>query len=165
MLINFSFSNFKSYRDEQRFSMQRPSNAQRHEEGDWERMGISTVAGIYGGNASGKSAFIDAFRFVCDYVTNGFDPNYDLSDRLRPFMLDAVSRERPSEFLVDIIRNIQEAVIGAFSVVARSCRHRFSGSSRLRALREFDIICDHVGRVNRLTFLIGVFACLFAWNV
>ena len=30
MLINFSFSNFKSYRDEQRFSMQRPSNAQRH---------------------------------------------------------------------------------------------------------------------------------------
>ena len=79
MLINFSFSNFKSYRDEQQFSMQRPTTAQKHEEGDWERKDISTVAGIYGGNASGKSAFMDAFQFVTDYIINGFDPNFDIA--------------------------------------------------------------------------------------
>lgn len=103
MLINFSFSNFKSYRDEQQFSMQRPTNAQKHEEGEWERKDISTVAGIYGGNASGKSAFVDAFRFITDYVINGFDPNFDVSEWLRPFRLDETSRKEPSEFLVDFL--------------------------------------------------------------
>ena len=103
MLINFSFSNFKSYREEQQFSMQRPRCAQKHEEGEWERKDISTVAGIYGGNASGKSAFMDAFRFITDYVINGFDPNFDVSEWLRPFRLDEKSRKGPTEFLVDFL--------------------------------------------------------------
>lgn len=103
MLINFSFSNFKSYRDEQQFSMQRPTTAQKHEEGDWERKDISTVAGIYGGNASGKSAFMDAFQFVTNYIINGFDPNFDIAEWLRPFKLDESSRDKAADFLIDFL--------------------------------------------------------------
>lgn len=103
MLINFSFSNFKSYRDEQQFSMQRPANAQKHEEGDWKRKDISTVAGVYGGNASGKSAFFDAFQFVASYIVNGFNPNFDIGALFQPFRLDEMTRSGKSEFLVDFL--------------------------------------------------------------
>lgn len=103
MLINFSFSNFKSYRDEQQFSMQRPANAQKHEEGDWKRKDISTVAGVYGGNASGKSAFFDAFQFVASYIVNGFNPNFDIGALFQPFRLDEMTRNGKSEFLVDFL--------------------------------------------------------------
>lgn len=103
MLINFTFSNFKSYRDAQQFSMQRPANAQKHEEGNWKWKEYSTVAGVYGGNASGKSAFFDAFRFVVDFVRDGFNPNFDLSQKLQPFRLDKDSRTDRSQFLVDFI--------------------------------------------------------------
>lgn len=92
VLINFTFSNFKSYRDAQQFSMQRPTNAQKHEDGDWALKEYSTVAGVYGGNASGKSAFIDAFQAVTDFVCNGLNPNLDLSRELQPFRLDPDSR-------------------------------------------------------------------------
>lgn len=101
MLINFSFENFKSYRDEQQFSMLRPVSAQKHDGGSWPRKEISTVAGIYGGNASGKSAFLEAFCFVADYVIDGFDPNYDISDHMQPFRLDKASRLQATRFLVD----------------------------------------------------------------
>ena len=43
MLIDFSFSNFKSFRDEQAFSMQR---VQRFVDGEDAYAGISTVAAI-----------------------------------------------------------------------------------------------------------------------
>ena len=103
MLINFSFSNFKSYRDNQQFSMLRAIPAQKHEDYDWPHKEISMVAGLYGGNASGKSAFIDAFKFITDFVIDSFNPNFSLEDALQPFRLDASSKTRPSNFLVDFI--------------------------------------------------------------
>lgn len=117
MLINFSFSNFKSYREAQQFSMQRTSSAQKHERAGWRWREYSTVSGVYGGNASGKSAFLDAFGFVARFVTDGFDPNFDLGARLQPFRLDSDSRNRPSEFLVDFlgtddVRYVYELSVG-----------------------------------------------------
>ncbi|HQE70085.1 MAG TPA: AAA family ATPase, partial [Atopobiaceae bacterium] len=84
-------------------SMQRPANAQKHEEGDWKRKDISTVAGVYGGNASGKSAFFDAFQFVAKYIVNGFNPNFDIGALFQPFRLDEMTRSGESEFLVDFL--------------------------------------------------------------
>lgn len=103
MLIDFSFSNFKSYRDGQQFSMRRLTNAQKHDSASWPDSSISTVAGIYGGNASGKSAFMEAFRFVADFIRQGFDPNYDVNAHLKTFALDSVSRNEPSGFLVEFV--------------------------------------------------------------
>lgn len=103
MLIDFSFSNYRSYRDDQQFSMRRPTNAQKRQTAEWPRKDISTVAGIYGGNASGKSAFMEAFRFLAGFVTRGADSDYDLHEALKPFLLDDVSHRRPTEFLAEIL--------------------------------------------------------------
>lgn len=123
MLINFSFSNFKSYRDAQQFSMQRPGNAQKHEEGNWKWREYSTVAGLYGGNASGKSAFFDAFRFVADFVRDSFSPNYDMSQEFQPFRLDKDSRSDRSQFLVDFIGTDDARYLYEFSL--RDCTVEF----------------------------------------
>lgn len=136
MLINFTFSNFKSYRDIQQFSMQRPTNAQKHEDGDWEFKEYSTVAGVYGGNASGKSAFLEALHFVADFVANGFDPSYDVGRRYQPFKLDKASRGMPSQFLVDFlgtddVRYVYELSLKGDVIEFESLR-RYSGSRTSR---------------------------------
>lgn len=144
MLIDFSFSNFKSYRDEQRFSMRRPTNAQKHEENDWPHRDISTVAGIYGGNASGKSAFIEAFMFVADFVVQGFNPRFDLAARCQPFRLDEASRKKPSDFLADFIaadgkRYLFELSIESGTVAFESLRtYKGNRSSRIYERERMD---------------------------
>jgi hypothetical protein len=143
VLINFTFSNFKSYRDAQQFSMQRPTNAQKHEDGDWALKEYSTVAGVYGGNASGKSAFIDAFQAVTDFVCNGLNPNLDLNQELQPFRLDPDSRNCPTQFLVDFLgtddtRYLYELSVRSSVVEFESLRY-YSGSRTSRIFeRELD---------------------------
>jgi hypothetical protein len=146
MLIDFSFSNFKSYRDEQHFSMRRPLSAQKHEEKDWGRKDISTIAGIYGGNAAGKSALIDAMRFVTDFIAEGLNPSFGLDEQRRPFMLDPLSRERPSDFLVDFLgtddkRYLYELSVQSDCVVYESLR-MYNGS---RTTRIFERERDDAG--------------------
>ena len=55
MLIDFSFSNFRSFRDEQSVSMTRD---ERFTESNDSRQ--SPITAIYGANASGKSNFLKA---------------------------------------------------------------------------------------------------------
>lgn len=154
MLIDFSFSNFKSYRDEQHFSMRRPLSAQKHEERDWGRKDVSTIAGVYGGNAAGKSALIDAMRFVADFVAGGFDPSYRLDAQLRPFMLDPSSRDEPSEFLVDFLgtddeRYLYELSVRSDGVVYESLRE-YNGNRTARIFeRERDADGTYAYRYGR----------------
>jgi AAA15 family ATPase/GTPase len=103
MLINFSFSNFKSFKDPQQFSLERTGVAQKNEPYDWPHNELSTVAAIYGGNASGKSSFIEALSFVSHYVARGFSDGFDLSKELHPFALDKSSSSAISSFLVDFL--------------------------------------------------------------
>lgn len=103
MLLNYSFQNFKSYRDAQQFSMLRSKSAQNRDAAPWKRRDVSVVSGIYGGNASGKSACLDSLRFAAKFITKGFGGSVDLSKGLHPFMLDAGSRNRPSRFLIEFI--------------------------------------------------------------
>ena len=56
MLIDFSFSNFRSFRDEQSFSMTRDETVH----GVRRVSRQSPIAAIYGANASGKSNFLKA---------------------------------------------------------------------------------------------------------
>lgn len=103
MLLNFSFQNYRSYRAAQQFSMERTKSAQKHESAKWPRNDVSVITGIYGGNASGKSAFLDAARFVSEFVMNGFTQKFQLNEELRPFLLDVDSRNHPTCFLIDFI--------------------------------------------------------------
>lgn len=62
MLIDFSFGNYRSFRDEQSFTMSRSHKG----------AGTSRVAAIYGANASGKSNFLTALRDMASMVRNSY---------------------------------------------------------------------------------------------
>lgn len=103
MLLNYSFKNFLSYRDAQQFSMQRSKSAQNRDLATWEHNDASVVTGIYGGNASGKSAFLESMLFVARFISQGFGGTFDLSEELCPFLLDRESRNEATRFLVEFI--------------------------------------------------------------
>jgi len=78
MLINFAFSNYKSFKDEQVFSMEKETSVNSEKdpfiyaEGE---PGLSCVAAIYGANAAGKSNFLQAlidlgFLLIGNYRDN-----------------------------------------------------------------------------------------------
>ena len=96
MLIDFSFSNFRSFRDEQSFSMTRD---ERFTESNDSRQ--SPITAIYGANASGKSNFLKAMCAMRSMVTNSYSQGDANSDILRePFLLRENPFEEPSMFFL-----------------------------------------------------------------
>lgn len=97
MLIDFSFSNFRSFRDEQSFSMTRD---ERFTESNDSRQ--SPITAIYGANASGKSNFLKAMCAMRSMVTNSYSQGDANSDILRePFLLRENPFEEPSMFFLE----------------------------------------------------------------
>jgi AAA15 family ATPase/GTPase len=100
MLIDFSFSNYRSFRDRQSFSMTRRDSTKKH-------LDCSPIAAIYGANASGKSNFLKALRFMATMVRVSYSGG-DASSGVRrePFALNATDDESaPSEFFTEFIAN------------------------------------------------------------
>jgi AAA15 family ATPase/GTPase len=123
MLIEFKVSNFRSIREEQKFSLVAGSADKDLTSCviDRELPGLSGVkflkgAAIYGANASGKSNVIEAMRFVTGFVQSSFtmiqpgDPT-----GTEPFKLDRVSASNPSEFEITFVAENDRFVFG-FSV-------------------------------------------------
>ena len=97
MLIDFSFSNFRSFRDEQSFSMTRD---ERFTESNDSRQ--SPITAIYGANASGKTNFLKAMCAMRSMVTNSYSQGDANSDILRePFLLRENPFEEPSMFFLE----------------------------------------------------------------
>ncbi|KFI63192.1 AAA family ATPase [Bifidobacterium cuniculi] len=98
MLIDFSFRNYRSFRDEQAFSMERD------ERDATEGADISPVSAVYGANASGKSNFLKAFEAMQRMVVSSYregDVNSGVPQE--PFRLDRHSREEATEFYVEFL--------------------------------------------------------------
>ncbi|WEV64529.1 ATP-binding protein [Bifidobacterium sp. ESL0732] len=97
MLIDFSFSNFRSFRDEQAFSMSRSA----------KNNSTSTVTAVYGSNASGKSNFLKALATMTNMVRNSYSQGVNSSGIIRDaFALTdnaAGIDMKPSEFLAEFI--------------------------------------------------------------
>lgn len=95
MLIAFSFSNFKSFRERQVFTTERVSN-------EWSAgVPYSTVAAIYGGNAAGKSNFVDALEYVSRFVRRSFAIAADEAGTGRSaYRLDASGPASQSTFVM-----------------------------------------------------------------
>ncbi|RKI42280.1 ATP-binding protein [bacterium D16-51] len=103
MLIQFSFKNFKSFRDEAILDL---SAAKMTEfsgrvvsEGNEK---ILPMAAIYGANASGKSNIYNAFEYMADYVVKSFKYG-DEEERFEeyrptPFLFDSISSDAESTF-------------------------------------------------------------------
>jgi len=105
MLLKFRFSNFQAFRTEQELSLI-ASTAAGSSDGVFSPSGlveqVLSVAGIYGANASGKTAVIRALGFMSDAV--GMSHSQWLPDAripVEPFRGQA--KTEPSEFAVDIL--------------------------------------------------------------
>lgn len=98
MLLEFSVSNFRSFKDEATLSLIRPS-FKRLNPADGQSWADVTyrVAGIYGANASGKSTILDAITAL-DEAVNG--RRWRLHD---PHLLDDDSRYAPTVYQVDFV--------------------------------------------------------------
>lgn len=115
MLIQFNFSNFKSYRDEVSLDMtatsikEHPYNiitTPREEQ-------YIKVAAIYGANASGKTGVIDAFDFMRYFVLDSFKREGQTKGiPVRRFAFDKNSKTSTSEFEVFFIQDNKEYQYG-----------------------------------------------------
>ena len=108
MIVDLTVSNFRSFRDEQTFSLSAERSLERHPsnfssfEGD--KIKVLRAAVIYGANASGKSNILRAFaavRWLLTASANRKDgqsiPPYE------PFRLSAKKASAPVEFEIEFI--------------------------------------------------------------
>ncbi|WP_353988111.1 AAA family ATPase [Ruicaihuangia caeni] len=106
ILLRFTVRNHKSIRDEVTIEFLRPSlRTLRPKSGDW-REHVYSLAGVFGPNASGKSAILDALKYAFTAVHNSSTTWQGKSKMPRaPFRLDDHSRNEPSMFVLEFIRN------------------------------------------------------------
>lgn len=108
MLIQFSFKNYKSFRDEATLDLSAAKMTEFSDrvvlEGNDK---ILPMAAIYGANASGKSNIYNAFGYMADYVIESFkygDEEEKFEEyRPTPFLFDSVSNDAESSFEVYFI--------------------------------------------------------------
>ncbi|MDR6639010.1 AAA family ATPase [Paenarthrobacter nitroguajacolicus] len=108
MLLALRVKNFRSIRDPQELNLRRTRPALPEKLGvgyeAWDRL-VTPVVSIYGANASGKTSFIEALRFLlrCIRKSQGWEPG-EAIDRT-PFLLDLGSRNEPTELEVEFAMN------------------------------------------------------------
>lgn len=112
MLLEFRVSNYRSFRDEQTFSM---LAYPRHEEGlntHAFATGVENIppvlktAAIYGANASGKSNLLKAIQFMRSFVIQTVtSPSPVMNATFSPFLFDDDSVNKPSSFEITILVN------------------------------------------------------------
>jgi AAA15 family ATPase/GTPase len=105
MLIEFKVANYRSFRDEQTFSMVASRDATHpYNLIDCDGFSVTKAAAVYGPNASGKSNLIKAMsameRLVLTSATK-----MNLGDRIdvSPFRLDSATLNQPSRFEVTVL--------------------------------------------------------------
>lgn len=108
MLLEFSVSNFGSFRDENVLSL--IANRRLKRVPGWllstsslkkNHLPVLSAAVIYGANASGKSTLVRALAFLSRYVEEGTQASKpNSSTRTIPFKLDDISEGNPSSFRV-----------------------------------------------------------------
>lgn len=112
MLLKFSFSNYKSFKEKVTLDLTATKISEHSDR--IVNMGnnkILTLAAIYGPNASGKSNVHDAFEFMSFYVINSFEFGGDSETKnkkkhhplVRPFMFDKKSQAENTTFEVFFI--------------------------------------------------------------
>ena len=107
MLLSFTVSNFRSFREEQTFSMVASNRHADHPEHlspipDDDNK-VLPVAAIYGANGAGKTNLIKALHFFKTLVAQGIRPDETISQQ--PFRLDKTSKDAPTEFDVQFVED------------------------------------------------------------
>ncbi len=118
MLVKFSVKNWMSFRDEVCFSMvasREKNHGVRVPRVSKYKTRILPVAGIYGGNASGKTNLIKALRFAKMLVVKGTQPKDSIP--VEVFLLDEYSAQQPSRFTFELL--VDETIYEYSFVVTR----------------------------------------------
>lgn len=106
MLVNFTFKNFRSFRDEMTLSMEAVSIQELSESVvkscDEE---LLPVAVMYGANSSGKSNVLKALKAMRDVLLNSVKLNPKDKLDAEPFCLDLTSAEEPTSFEIQFTLN------------------------------------------------------------
>ncbi len=115
MIVDFSFKNYASFKEEQHFSMLASSKKERFQKNEdniyeiSDDLKILKTAVVYGANASGKSNFLNAFNTFkqllfyvsvgnIEDINNPFNKNYS-------FVLNNDSKDAPTLFEITFIIN------------------------------------------------------------
>ncbi len=109
MLVQFRFSNFRSFREEAELSFVAATNL-KYPSGfgvtkpEGSKRELVNVLGLFGANASGKTNVLNALRFM-RYVVDQSHRSWSPEDSIpiEPFRLDAASASQPSRFQLDLI--------------------------------------------------------------
>jgi uncharacterized protein len=112
MLVKFSFSNFKTFRDEAALSMVATADTTRLTDNVIGNLpfnfNLLKSAVVYGANASGKSKMMEALSFMKQFAINSsIQSQKGQSIDVEPFLLDTVSPASPSLFEVIFIHKNQ----------------------------------------------------------
>ncbi len=106
MLINFSVENWRSFQEKATFTMIATSEQQHSNRVPYVkkyRARVLPTAAIYGGNASGKTNFFQAIRFVKKMVIEGTGVQAEKSIAVEPFRLNSKMKEKACRFTIEIL--------------------------------------------------------------
>lgn len=165
MLVRFSVSNWKSFRDRVTLSMvatrerqhgDRLSRIKKHQ------LRLLPFTVFYGGNASGKSNLCEAMEFAQWLVCSVTRPDQKLP--VEPFLLDPQYEDRPTEFTFEILAEevlyefsfaltaheiLEEKLIKITSTSERVIYERKEGRLDFRAVPNRSFFTDYVFRGTR----------------
>lgn len=141
ILLSFTVRNHKSIRDEVAVELMRPTlKTLQPKDGNWSAVSYP-LAGIFGGNATGKSAVLDALLYAFSAVRESATTWQASKSMVRvPFKLDGESRTSSSLYELDLVHDGRRYVYG-FEVDRDGIKRewlRDVPSSRWRTLLERD---------------------------
>lgn len=106
MLLNFTFQNFRSFRDEKTLSMEAGSIKELNEsviqEGNYR---LLPTAVLYGANSSGKSNVLMALTTMRGVLLGSVRLNPKDELNFQPFKLDLVSANSPTSFEIQFLQD------------------------------------------------------------
>ncbi|GAA2837563.1 AAA family ATPase [Kribbella solani] len=112
-LLSFTVRNHKSIRDEVTVDLTHPSlRTLRPQDHDWLSV-TYPVAGVFGGNASGKSALLDALRYAFAAISLSATAwQASKSMHRAPFLLDGTARTSSSTYELDFVHEGRRHLYG-----------------------------------------------------
>ncbi len=142
MLINFSFKNFKGFRDEQVLSLVASKDKKYTnnviELDNIKDLNLLRSVVMYGANASGKTTVLDALNFCTRFIRESAKYGPSKKIPVKPFMLDADSKSEPVEF--------------EFAFIQENVRYQYGFVvTRERVLKEW-LMSYPKGRVRKLFY-------------
>lgn len=151
MLIDFSFKNYRAFKDQQTISLVASSDKELIQNtislDILQDIKLLRSLVIYGANASGKTTVLDALNFCRTLVVNSARYTPEQSIEVNPFLLDNESKGEPVEFEFSFIQDNVRYQYG-FKVTQKQVLEEWLISyPRGRARKLYQRIC-HDGKNN-----------------